>query len=96
MCNTFIETFYNIPKYDEVSDSSMNSKKKKMASSFVSSLGFSRNSIELQDVTTFRVKIFTTPLIFFVTLFYKILFIKKDTLNNLYFLELDNSDMIYV
>lgn len=52
MCNTFIETFYNIPKYDEVSDSSMNSKKKKMASSFVSSLGFSRNSIELQDVTT--------------------------------------------
>lgn len=67
-----------------------------MASSFVSSLGFSRNSIELQDVTTFRVKIFTTHLIFFVTLFYKILFIKKDTLNNLYFLELDNSDIIYV
>lgn len=55
MCNTFIETFYNIPKYDEVSDSSM---KKKMASSFVSSLGFSRNSIELQDVTTLSENIY--------------------------------------
>lgn len=29
-------------------------------------------------------------------LFYKILFIKKDILNNLYFLELDNLDIIYV
>lgn len=66
-----------------------------MASSFVSSLGFSRNSIELQDVTTLSENIYD-PFNFFVTLFYKILFIKKDTLNNLYFLELDNSDIIYV
>lgn len=29
-------------------------------------------------------------------LFYKILFIKKYILNNLYFLELDNLDIIYV
>lgn len=29
MCNTFIETFYNIPKYDEVSDSSINGQPKK-------------------------------------------------------------------
>lgn len=55
-----------------------------MASSFVSSLGFSRNSIELQDVTTLSENIYD-PFNFFVTLFYKILFIKKDTLNNLYF-----------
>lgn len=66
-----------------------------MASSFVSSLGFSRNSIELQDVTTLSENIYN-PFNFLVTLFYKILFIKKDTLNNLYFLELDNSDIIYV
>lgn len=61
MCNTFIETFYNIPKYDEVSDSSINGQpKKKMASTFVSSLGFSRNSIEIQNVTTVSENIYST------------------------------------
>lgn len=58
MCNTFIETFYNTPKYDEVSRFFYEQQKKKMASSFVSSLGFSRNSIELQDVTTLSENIY--------------------------------------
>lgn len=39
---------------------SMDSKKKKMASTFVSSLGFSRNNMTLQDVTTLSENIYDT------------------------------------